>query len=461
MEEIDSKSWVDESVVEPSEQKVVKQRLPWLSSEKGSIFILCAVAFLINCQPSEPFLVQYLTENKGLSEEQLDNEVWPYDTYGSFLFLIPVGLLAEIYGYRRVVFFGFLCREATRVLLIFARGVALMAVMQVTYAAATCANTVYFAYAYMVVDKSDFEAATSYMRFSYHAGNLIGAIIGQLLVDNGNSLTTLFYLSWMFTTLGLICFLIFLPKPTRAAPPSLAGLLLSTGRNRRLLQPGGSIAQDSKTDSQRPGRNSATDLNSQTGWKDAWKEIRLLYTGSRLLKWCFFWSIMYGVTLMISNYYQNQVYNINPDAKFGYLEAAAEGFAALGALAALLSKNIGERWTAPLIFVGTAVMGICYILTTREDSSLFDVSVLNVIPMGIFGYLFSLASSQIALDALTPRYAISFTLNTFASLFLAVIVQQAAAGTKTSTNGYYVIAAIETFFVALTALVMIAVPSMR
>ena len=38
---------------------------------------LSALGFLVNFQPSEPFLAQYLTENKGLSETALDNLVWP------------------------------------------------------------------------------------------------------------------------------------------------------------------------------------------------------------------------------------------------------------------------------------------------------------------------------------------------------------------------------------------------
>jgi hypothetical protein len=43
---------------------------------------------------------KYLREVKGLTETQLDNTVWPADTYATFAFMIPVGLLAEAAGYR-------------------------------------------------------------------------------------------------------------------------------------------------------------------------------------------------------------------------------------------------------------------------------------------------------------------------------------------------------------------------
>jgi hypothetical protein len=41
------------------------------------LLALWAVAFWINCKPSEPYLAKYLLEVKGLTESQLDSEVRP------------------------------------------------------------------------------------------------------------------------------------------------------------------------------------------------------------------------------------------------------------------------------------------------------------------------------------------------------------------------------------------------
>lgn len=62
---------------------------------------LCAVPFLTSCKPSEAFLSVYLTQpvedgGKGLSSAQLNEQVWPYDTYGAFVFMLPAGYLAEV-----------------------------------------------------------------------------------------------------------------------------------------------------------------------------------------------------------------------------------------------------------------------------------------------------------------------------------------------------------------------------
>lgn len=94
----------------------------------------------IHCQPSEPYLTKYLRQDKNISEADLDSKVWPADTYAALLFLLPFGLAAEHFGCIPVVIFGLLCRQATRVLLLWGEGVGMMVLMQVTYAAATGSN---------------------------------------------------------------------------------------------------------------------------------------------------------------------------------------------------------------------------------------------------------------------------------------------------------------------------------
>ena len=68
----------------------------------GSLLLrLCAVPLLTSCKPSEAFLSVYLTQpvedgGKGLTSAQLNEQVWPYDTYGAFVFMLPAGYLAEV-----------------------------------------------------------------------------------------------------------------------------------------------------------------------------------------------------------------------------------------------------------------------------------------------------------------------------------------------------------------------------
>ena len=117
------------------------------------IFIVALVGFLINFQPSEPFLTVYLKDYKNLTSSVLDTQVWPADTYSALAFTIPIGFVAEIVGYIPTVFFGLFLREATRILLIFGQGTTAMVWVQVTYAGASAVNNVFYALPYILLPK--------------------------------------------------------------------------------------------------------------------------------------------------------------------------------------------------------------------------------------------------------------------------------------------------------------------
>jgi len=97
---------------------------------------------------------------KDISEADLDTYVWPSDTYASLVFLLPLGAVAEVVGYRAVIFAGLICRQLTRVVLIYGEGLHLMVLMQVTYAAASGANTIIYALVYTLVGRDEFARST-------------------------------------------------------------------------------------------------------------------------------------------------------------------------------------------------------------------------------------------------------------------------------------------------------------
>ena len=279
---------------------------------------LCALGLLINCQPSEPYLTAYLYETKNLTEMEVDTEVYPWSTTGSFLLLLPLALLAEVVGSRPVILFGILCREATRVILIFGEGVAWMAVMQCTYAGGTAVNAIYFAYVYTVVPETQFAAFTSLVLASYHVGNVGGALLSQLLVDCvpgvRQDLRLLFYLSWGFTTLGALAFFL-LPPPKREAPPALAATLL------------------------------------RRGVRDTCREIAALCAPVGVTRWLPWWVLGYSAQSIAGNYFQPQLSQLGDDVPYGWLESAVELALVAGALLALCLERTFRA--APAAFLAS------------------------------------------------------------------------------------------------------------
>eukprot|EP00041_Stephanoeca_diplocostata_P009243 m.140792 g.140792 ORF g.140792 m.140792 type:complete len:357 (-) comp17665_c0_seq13:4871-5941(-) len=195
-----------------------------------SILGVCLCLFWIHCQPSEAYLTRYLLRDKHISEDDLDKYVWPVDTYVALATLLPLGFLAEIIGYRLVVFIGLLLREATRCILIFGSTVPEMALMQGTYAWASSTDTILIALAFMLVPRSLFQRISVATVCAQHAGSLLGSGIAQVMADrHPDRLVDLFYASWACTSIGVGCFLALVNRPTRPAPTSLVSVLLTEG----------------------------------------------------------------------------------------------------------------------------------------------------------------------------------------------------------------------------------------
>ena len=87
-------------------------------SYRYSIAALSFVGFLLNCQPSEPYLTEYMHRVKAIPMHDVNDAVYPWSTWSSFAALLPAAALAECWGYRRTIIAGVMLREATRVLLI-------------------------------------------------------------------------------------------------------------------------------------------------------------------------------------------------------------------------------------------------------------------------------------------------------------------------------------------------------
>jgi MFS family permease len=367
---------------------------------------LCCIAVLLNCLPSEAFLTKYLKDDKHLSDEQLDNYVWPADTYSTFVFLLPVGFLAEVWGYRSVIALGMLFRELTRMILLFADGLVAMVAMQVTYAASSCVNTIFFAYIYMAVPREDFQKTSALVHAAFHLGNVIGSGLGQILVSFTavhDNLKVLFYLSWGFITLALIVFIVFLPHPMSPAPPSLVSLLRTTG------------------------------------CKATWRHASELYADRVVVLLSAWWVFATCAYTVLSNYYQVQFSDIDPDGQFGTVEVVIEVMSTLAALLAGVAavRRAVLRQPFLLFACGSIAAAGLMVLSIWLQSSVLYSYALNISWMAIFAFQQAAAEAVMALRCASPRYAVLFTMATLGALALAAAGQAVGTGLAIDTSGYY------------------------
>lgn len=410
----------DTEAIAPAESKVSLNTLT---------LRICLLGFLVNCKPSEPFLSLYLNETKSFSEDVLASSIYPWSLFGTFVFLLPFGLAAEVVGCRPVILVGLLCREATRALLIFGTSVGTMALMQVCYGAGAAANAIYFAYVYAIAPtRADFAVLTSAVLAAYHAGNVCGALLGELLVSViqpqwRRDVTPLFYLSWLTCSLGTLAF-VALPTPRRALPTSLAQHLVRDGAG-------------------------ATSRALLALWAPA---------TSRL--WLGWWLLAASGQVVVLNYFQLQLLTIDPDTPFGLLEAAIEAGLLLGALVSLpLAPYAGRRPTGTLVLSSVA-RAACLggaALCARPagqggERSALLACVLNVLAAILFGVQDALGRVALA-HATTPaaRLPLLLSANTLLANGVAAATG-AAAGASWTANDYYVGAAAMQAALALVAL---------
>lgn len=392
-----------------------------------SIVALCAVGFFINCQPSEAYLTHYLKTVKKLSSEQLDDDVWPYDTYGSFAFLLPVGVLCEVAGYKVAIGAGLICRELTRIVLIWGTSIEAMATMQLTYAGATAANTVYFAYVYMCVAPEQFVYVTSFIHMAYYSGNAIGSLLGQLLYSYtaiNTHLVGLFYVSWGFTTIGFAVFLLFFPSPIRTAPPSLVATWCNDGINALL------------------------------------HSLHEMYSDFVVLLWSAWWVMALGSHAMIANYYQTQFSEIDPSIgdSLGYVECVMMLLSSLASLLpALVPTTTMVSLSVPAIFSSSVLLSFLYFASTIWQSSVYYSYTFNILAISLYSCQYAAGSAVIAHQIVGYRYAILFTANSFVSFAISTVIQQVAQNDEMNTNGYFRIAAAQQLVVVLLLLLIITV----
>jgi len=387
---------------------------PWIVLLK-----VCAVGFFVNCQPSEPFLTRYLVNVKGLSHQDLNDHVWPYDTYGSFAFLLPVGLLADCLGYRVVILAGLLCREATRLLLIFGGGITQMSLMQLAYAAATATNTVYFSYVYLIVEKKYFMLATGMIIASYHLGNATGSFLCQILdsfTDIHENLTLYFYISWCFTSMGLLTFLLWMPQPQ-----------LETRQVTAITQ----VMNE--------GWSAITPL---------WEEITQVCNTKDSTLWASWW-ILGGVTfpVIISNMYQSQFEDRWKGGPVCLPAMAMEVLSSLGALAPTYFLKADQGFTPHRFVAGSSCvcLAVLYYVTTLKGGYVGQgilSYVGNTLAVAIYHFQSAVASSTIASATTTGRYALIFTLTQFIALAVACVVSTLGAEFDLHTDEYFRLAAV-------------------
>ena len=118
--------------------------------------LLCIYGLFKEFRPSEPFLTEYLIDPRwgGLSKDELYSSVYPVYTYATFALVLPVFLFTDYVRYKPIIVLEGLSYIGTWLLLLWAKGVAWMQVMQIVYGIAISTEVSYYTYIYAKVSST-------------------------------------------------------------------------------------------------------------------------------------------------------------------------------------------------------------------------------------------------------------------------------------------------------------------
>mmetsp|Transcript_41442 Transcript_41442/g.119380 ORF Transcript_41442/g.119380 Transcript_41442/m.119380 type:complete len:481 (-) Transcript_41442:113-1555(-) len=201
-------------------------------SRLGRLTRLYLFAFWSQFQPSEPFLVDYLLDSKGLVAGEVYSSVFCLFVYCRLPCVALVGWIAGGRGgdCRRIIIGGAVCGLMTALLTRFGERLLFQQVAQLTVAAAFASRMAVPAIAFGIAEPSEQQAALHGVKAVMLFSNFAAAALGEVLRGYvGLSLGTLFDISVFGQALALL-FAVLLPKLTSCEGSSACAELTMPAR---------------------------------------------------------------------------------------------------------------------------------------------------------------------------------------------------------------------------------------
>lgn len=181
-------------------------------------FVVCFFyAVIYTFKPSEAYLVPYIVTDLGISESYLLHTIFPVWTYAYTVFVIVLGISAELIGYRINIALGMVGNLTTVIMLIVFSAPLIIALSEIPIGLYSAAEVIFSAYIYKVVEEEHYYIISSIVRMGRLLGVVSSALVGQALVQFV-PLRYLFYLTFLALATGLFG-VIFLPSPLSSTVP--------------------------------------------------------------------------------------------------------------------------------------------------------------------------------------------------------------------------------------------------
>ncbi|XP_077055355.1 thiamine transporter 1 [Siphateles boraxobius] len=403
---------------------------PWLYPT----VLLCIYGFFSSLRPLEPFLTPFLMgPDKNLTETEVVNEIYPLWTYSYLVLLFPVFLATDYLRYKPVLILQAASFIVTYAMLMKARDVRAMQLLEFFFGLATATEVAYYSYIYSVVEPSHYQRVTGFCRSVTLLGSAIGSLMGQILVSVAQ--VPLFYLSVITLVSSCIAFVApwFLPMPSkslffheRERSSQDESVLEPMNRGQLIEKPEDpECKMQLSADKRTTLRHNTSSSRLLEVLKMLWADFLQCYSSSTLLAWSVWWALSTCGYFQVINYAQALWEKILPSNDFeiynGYVETIST---LLGAFAAFVVSFVKVSWTvwgelALCIFSVVIAVCVCLMDTIRN---IWVCYAAYIIFRATYMLLITIATYQIATNLSMKRYALVFGVNTFIALLLQTVL---------------------------------------
>ncbi|XP_050735543.1 thiamine transporter 1-like [Eriocheir sinensis] len=382
--------------------------------------LLCLYGFFKELRPSEPFLTEYLLQPPmNLTNDEVNYQVYPVWTYSYLSLLVVVFLLTDLLRYKPVIVFEGIAYIATWSLLLWARGVTAMQLMEFTYGIATSTEVAYYTYIYAKVAGKFYQRVTSFTRAALLAGRFLSGVLSQILTSSGlMDYHSLNYLSLFNVSVAFIiaCFL----------PPVSTSVYFHRQQYIPTSEGESGLQLDVTHRKASAGAGHGLWMKFRRVLRLMWGDFKEAYTNKYLVKWSIWWAFATCGNFQVGNYIQPLWESVAPVGGEDHLyNGAVEATQTL--LSALSAFGVGYlhlNWE--LLGEGTlAVISLLdgALLVTMGISYNIKVCYINYIIFRVsYQMLITIASYQVAKGLREDSYGLVFGINMFLSLLIQSIL---------------------------------------
>ncbi|XP_066255009.1 thiamine transporter 1-like [Euwallacea similis] len=358
---------------------------------------LCVFGFLKELRPSEPFIYEFLVgpEWRNLTEDQVNQQVYPVGTYSYLGLLILVFLITDICRYKPLIVFSGISGIVVWGMLLYTTSLLELQILEGFYGAFAACEVAYFTYIYAKVDKDYYSQVTSHTRAAILGGRAISGILGQILV----SFHVMDYRQLNYITFG--------------------SMIVATSWSFFLSPVKQSIYFHRNPTPQ------TLSHKSRFAFSLMWDHFKEAYSSKYLIKWSIWWSFATCGFIQVQVYMQPLWAEIvkDPDSPIynGAVESILTILGFLGTLAAGVLKVDWKTRGELALTCCSLLQGFAMLIASQTDWIL-----VGYICYVVFGTLFHLtitvASSEIAKLIKEDSYGLIFGLNTFIALLFQTIM---------------------------------------